>query len=371
MKLDFSAIGNKVSEFMGITGLKIKEASPEILLGGGIILMGGAVVTGIIAARKHDMVIAEHEEALEEAKCSYILPEEAIDPETEEIKSDEEGNAKIEAELQPVSDKEVARKVRHVYCRTALKMCRLYAPTALLMALSTACFIGMHNIQGSRILGLSGALGGLREAFDAYQNRNIELNGEESHQMCKYGWHEEEIEDENGEKKTVRVLNNASDIANKIYEKNGVDKNATEGADLDMAKMPFHDNFYVFGKYTSHEWVGQPGLDKMKLQAAEEYARSFLESRGWVVVNDILDYLGMERTPEGMYEGWVKRKGDTIRIGWDDPINNLALAGHVGEEWILDMNVHGNVYAILEEIRLEKALKKQELKNKFKEEVGA
>jgi len=370
MKLDFGSIGNKVSELMGMTGLKLKEASPEILLGGGIILMGGAVITGILAARKHDQIIAEHEEELEEAKCSFVLPEDAIDPETNEIKT-EEGSVTIEMDLQKISDKEVARKVRHVYCRTAAKMCRLYAPTALLMALSTACFVGMHNIQGSRILGLSGALGGLREAYDAYQNRNIELNGEESHQMCKYGWHEEEIEDENGEKKKVRVLNNASDVANKIYEKNGVDKNATEGADVDMAKMPFHDNFYVFGKYTSHEWIGQPGLDKMKLQAAEEYARSFLESRGWVVVNDILDYLGIERTPEGMYEGWVKRKGDTIRIGWDDPINNLALAGHVGEEWILEMNVHGNVYAILEEIRYEKELKKQELKAKLKEEVGA
>ena len=368
MKFEFGSIGNKVSEFMGMTGLKIKEASPEILLGGGIILMGGAVITGIFAARKHDQIVAEHEEELEEAKCSYILPEEAIDPETNEIKT-EEGSVHIEVNLQKISDKEVARKVRHVYCRTAAKMCKLYAPTALLMALSTACFIGMHNIQGSRILGLSGALGGLREAYDAYQNRNIELNGEESHQMCKYGWHEEEIEDENGEKKKVRVLNTASDVANKIYEKNGINKDSEDS--IDMKKMPFHDQFHVFGKYTSHEWIGQPNLDLMKLKAAEEIARDFVESKGWCVVNDVLDCLGIERTPEGMYEGWVKGRGEKVRIGWDDPINNLALSGHAGEEWILDMNVHGNVYQILEEIRYEKELKKQKLKAKLKEEVGA
>ena len=140
-----SNVGNGLKEKTSMMVLKTKAASPELLLVGGLICMGGAVVTGIMASRKHDQIMDEHMTELEEAKAEIILPEAADSEDVVE-----------EREAVVVDQKEINRKVRRVYCRTAAKMVKLYAPTVGLMALSAACFIGMHNIQAGRIAGLSG-----------------------------------------------------------------------------------------------------------------------------------------------------------------------------------------------------------------------
>lgn len=337
----FKTVGEKVSNAAGLTGLKIKSASPEILLVGGLVCMTGAIVTGIIASRKHDKVIDEHNEELEIAKATMVVDEE-------------------KGEVAVKDDKQIAREVRHVYCRTAVKMVKLYAPTAALMALSTACFIGMHNIQASRITGLSGAYTGLKEAFESYQKRNIELNGQDNHYMCKYGWHEEEVEDpETGEIKKIKVKNGPNDLIPQD------DKNAP--GDFGNHWL---DPDYVFNRATSTRYAGNSQLDLEFLDGVERAMQNTFWARGWLVVNDILDALGMERTTEGMYLGWVKGCGSEPTLGHRNPfgMNTRVLAGYHNEPIFLEMNVHGNVYQMLTQIEEERAKQNRELLDKWKKE---
>lgn len=332
-------VGNGLKEKTSMMVLKTKAASPELLLVGGLICMGGAVVTGIIASRKHDLIMDEHMTELEEAKAGNILPEAADSEDFVE-----------EREAIVVDQKEINRKVRHVYCRTAARMVKLYAPTVGLMALSAACFIGMHNIQAGRIAGLSGAYASVKEAFDQYQQRNIELNGEDNHKLCKYGWHEEEEVAEDGTVIKKKVANTPKDME-KLMEENGK-----------MGKLPFHDQDYIFARNTSSKYHGNPALDRNLFESVENYCNNYLNARGFVTVNDVLDALGMERTIEGTYLGWVKGYGQGIDIGWRDSFNNRFLAGYPDEPVSLNFNIHGNIVDIITRIEAEKeAIKRKNI----------
>lgn len=318
-----SNVGSNLKEKASMAVLKTKAASPEILLVGGLVCMGGAVITGILASKKHDQIIADHEERLEEAKAGIILPEAADSEDFVE-----------EREAIVVDQKEINRNIRRVYCRTAAQMVKLYAPTVGLMALSAACFIGMHNIQAGRIAGLSGAYASVKEAFDQYQARNIELNGEDNHKLCKYGWHEEEEVGEDGTVTKKKVANTPKDLEKLAEEKK------------EMGAQPFHDQDFIFSKRTSGLYQANPQLNRNLFTAVENTCNNYLESKGFVTVNDVLDALGMERTVEGIYQGWVKGCGPAISIGWDDPFNNRFLAGYPDEPVSLYFNIHGNVVDI-------------------------
>lgn len=326
-----SNVGSNLKEKASMAVLKTKAASPEILLVGGLACMTGAVITGIIASRKHDQIIADHEERLEEAKAGIILPEAAESEDSVE-----------EREAIVVDQSEINRRVRRVYCRTAAQMVKLYAPTVGLMALSAACFIGMHNIQAGRIAGLSGAYASVKEAFDQYQQRNIELNGEDNHKLCKYGWHEEEEVGEDGTVTKKKVANTPKDLENMAEE------------NREIGKLPDHDQDYIFARNTSSKYHGNPALDRNLFESVENYCNNYLNARGFVTVNDVLDALGMERTVEGTYLGWVKGYGEGIDIGWRDSFNNRFLAGYPDEPVSLNFNIHGNIVYIINKLENEK-----------------
>lgn len=311
------------SKFMGMKGLKLKEASPEILLGIGIITMGGAVVSGIMAARHHDEIIDDHNERLEAAKAEYLYPEDY-----------DEENPNPDVEPIRRTEKEIKHAVTREYCRTAAAMCKLYSRTALLMGFAVACFIGMHNIQAGRIAGLSGVCTGLREYISQYEQRNIELNGEESHRMCKYGYKEIEVEEEdpdNGEKHKVKKK--VPLAGEDLVDKDGLSS--------------YHDHLYWFNRNTSRMYKGRGAYDIMSLDAAETYIQNLVNDRGWATVNDALTSIAMEPTVEGMVEGWIKGVSKPVCFGHRDPGNQRALDGYSNTEIFLDFNADCNVYGML------------------------
>ena len=348
MKFDVTqipkAIGTKITNTAGLNGLAIREHLPEVYGVAGGVCLFGAVVTAVIAGRKHDKVLEDHVARVEAAKADYILPEEKVDPETGEIIEPVSSN---EAKVAK-SEKEVKKAVAHEYRVTLFEFIKIYGPTTSCVALCAFFFLKMHNTQAKTISGVTGAYTGLQEYIKAYENRNIELNGEESHKMCKYGYKEIEVEEEdpdNGEvyKVKKKVPKEAADI---------VKEAESECTELDI----FHDQFHTFGRQTATMYKGVPVYDLMTLDCAESYLNDLLEIRGWVVVNDALDQLGMERTDEGRDEGWVKGCGERISLGHRDSINNAAMSGKPNEVYILDFNIHGNVNALRKVVQKRKGV---------------
>ena len=327
MGFDIKAIGSSIQNAVGMAELNIKRVSPEICLGLGIATMVGAVISGVIAARNHDKIISEHEEALEEAKAETVIEEEEIDGEIVEVEVERD-------------KKEINRAVRKVYFKTLLKFGKNYAITAALLGIALFSFCEMHHIQAGRILGLEGVVTSCQEYIKRYEDNNRKLNGEESHRMCKYGFKEVEVEeeDENGEKvkKTKFVCNDAEDIA-KEY---GLEKEA-------KVRDCFHEAYAIFSKQTSYIYNGRASWDKMSLENAQSTRRDRLKARGWVLLNEALVMLGLEPTLEGMVEGWVKDVDEEPDFGIEDPVNNKFLAGFNDQPVFLSFNVGSNVYNYL------------------------
>ena len=311
--------GSVVTEKVGMARLKVSKFSPEIFLGLGLATMAGAVISGIMAARNHDDIIASHNERLEEAKAEVVVTE------------NEEGKT-VETER---SEKEIAKNVRKVYFDTGVKFVRNYALTGALMGVSAFFFCEMHNIQNGRIAGISGAYTGLQEYIKRYEENNIKLNGKESHNMCKYGFKEVEVEEED------------PDTGEVVKEKKKVPLNAEEFIQQKDWQTKFHDQFAEFSRQTSAKYEGRASFDLMALENAEKHIQNLVASRGWAVVNEARIELGLEPTKEGMVEGWVKHCGPDVSFGYKDSVNNRFLACFDNEPVLLEFNIHGNVYDLL------------------------
>lgn len=334
-------VSKSISTKMGMAGLKLSEKKPEILLVCGIVTMGGAVVTAIVAARKHDEILEQHLSELEVAKAEVVVVEAAQNEENVGAESSEghEGanDSKAPDLVRTRTEEEIKKDVRKVYIRTGCRFVKLYAPTVAFMGISTACFIGMHNIQAGRIAGLSGAYTGLKTAFDEYQQRNIELNGEENHRMCKYGYKEVEREEEDPDTGEVT----------KVKEKVPLDAHEVAEAEREAAQNNVPRCRYVLFDKHCGQFDGDNNIDLRTLLIAQDDLRNLVRARGWAIENDLRDLLGTERTVEGARLGWVKGMGPDPDLGIKASINRQFINGHKYDEVILELNIHGDITSLI------------------------
>lgn len=338
-------LSGAVSKRLGSKGPVIKRNMPKVLLVLGIGLEIGAVVSAISAAHKAEELAEDHNERLAMAKAEYIVREEPIEEEDivdAEISETPEDTQNKYREVQVKrTPKEIRRGVRRCYGMTLWKGVKIFGLTALLLGLSTTCFIGMHNIQAGEIAGLSGAYTSLKTMFDEYQQRNIELKGEEHHRMCKYGYKEieETVEDPDTGEESVekrKVVNDADDVI----------------------KMNNHPNLVVFSKSTSPYFKGVYGYDKDTIDLITNAVYNRLHANGWALKNDALDAAGIARIAEECDEGWVVGCGPEPDLGVESSgLNTDMLRGRPYTEIIFDMNTHGNVRALMEQTKRKKAVK--------------
>ena len=294
----------KLNLAFGKVSFNVKQHSPEILLVTGIVTFGGTIVTAIIASRKHNELMMDHEVRLEDAKLETLVP---VDYDEDEVDEDESG---IHYE---VDEKARRSAVTKVYLETGLSFVKLYSPVVALGCVSMASFIGMHNIQAGRFAGLLGAFNGLKEASERYQQRNIELNGEENHKMCLNGWKEEVVkeEDENGnvyeevKKVPLEVPGSSASWCNEVFE---------------FCAPELVDGRGNCFKGTP-SFTGYPHEDKIYIEAQQRFLQDKLDAGYPVLLNDCLDALKMDRTVMGMVIGWLPGRGDKIIFDMSDPDN--------------------------------------------------
>ena len=309
---------------MALTKVKfnIKQSSPEILLVTGLVCMGGAIVSAVIASRKHDEILVDHEIRLDDAKLDTL---EEVEYAEEELEDGESGTHYV------VNEKARRTAVAKCYMVTGLKFVKLYAPTVAFMGLSTASFIGMHNIQAGRIAGLTGAYTGLKEAFERYQENNIKLNGQESHELCKYGWEEETKEGKNGKTVTKKKLNDITpENSNGKYIFEFCAPSLVDGAGN------------KFKGTTS--FTGKPYTDRIFIEAQEKFMNDRLKAGFPVLLNDCLDALGLDRTVDGMVLGWLPDDEKRIEFNISMPCNRDFLNAKLGSTCMIEFNVQDVVY---------------------------
>lgn len=105
------------------------------------------------------------------------------------------------------------------------------------------------------------------------------------------------------------------------------------------------DNTYKveFGPTTSTIWTSTRDHNLLFLRGVERNMNNLLRARHHVLVNDVLDDLGLPRTPTGAITGWLVRR-DGIDFGLFDRDNPFNTTISTDEIIPITLHHHGVIY---------------------------
>ena len=292
--------------FMTKAGLILKEASPELLTGGGIILGIAALITACSKMKKAEAV---HEDIKEEI---------------EDIQNGEDQDTKEYA----------------IACvKTVLKAFGRYLKVfwlPLLLEVLSICSIWYgHGIMVKRNADLASAAVILTQQLEKYRGRVRERIGEEAENELFYGATKRKV----GE--SIEELENGKTKKHPIYE-----YEITDGAG-----GPFD---FIFDR-TNHNFQSTPGVNigwlKMVLKSCQDImeSRATESSDGWYTMNEVYGQLGCDIPAESFRWGWRwsrrdATKRDYIDFGISDHYDPAVQAFIKGDEPVIP--IHFNCHPI-------------------------
>jgi hypothetical protein len=307
----FKDLTSQVSRKYSVKLLQAKKNSPAIMFGAGVV---GVVATVVLASRatlKLEAVLDETQENHDKAKHLW--------------ENGYEGKAFYE------DDAEYKKDVMVATLKGGINIAKLYAPAVIVGSLAIGCLTGAHITLQRRNGALMLAYAGLEKAYREYENRVKKEVGDEKARELKFGIEEHEVysEKKNGEP-VVKVVKKAG------------------GAERPYAAF--------FGPGNPN-WNPTPEFNIVFLRAQQNYWNDQLSVKGYVMLNDVYDALGLERTSAGAVVGWVYGSdlpGDNyVDFGcWGDESMDKFHDFMVGREQnlLLDFNVAGTVYELIDRI---------------------
>lgn len=93
----------------------------------------------------------------------------------------------------------------------------------------------------------------------------------------------------------------------------------------------------IYDVTTSTSWTKDHQMNLTFLKCQEDFVNHLLELRGHVMLNDVYDTLGMNRTAAGAVVGWIKSEGKHIDFG----VKELPSLDDERPTIFLDFNVQG------------------------------
>jgi len=290
MGIDKSTITRSV----GRSILLAKKNSPHIFFGLGL---AGSITSTVLACR----ATLKLEELLEEVKSDF-----------DSVRTMHENNANGD-----YNPKEYHRDLCYVYGKSVAKILKLYGPSILVGVASVASLTGSHIQLTRRNAALTFTLAAVTKAYEEYRARVVDEIGEERERELFHNIHEEEVEIE-GKKELVKIAGNSY-----------------------SPYARFFDEFSI-------HWKRDPEINRMFLKHQENYANHLLNSRGHVLLNDVYDALGFERTRAGAVVGWVKNgeHDDYIDFGVLQ-VRNARFVNGLEHSILLDFNVDGVIYDLI------------------------
>jgi len=233
--------------------LLTKKFAPQILLGTGVV---GIIATTVLASK----ATLSLEEVLDKHRDDI-----AVVNEVARIKSSEE-----------YTSTHHKRDLTLIHMRTFKELGKLYALPVGLGILSISMIIGAQGIQYKRTGAAIAAYKTVETQFNRYRDRVREEFGTEKDEEFARTYRSEGVVDEEG-RETVNIT-------------------------IDGKKL--NDTLYFFDQ-DNVNWKNSPEYNLSYVNAQQTFANQLLNARGHVMLNDVLDGLGIDRTPEGAILGWV------------------------------------------------------------------
>lgn len=287
-------VPENISRGIGRAVLKSKKNSPHIFFAAGLVGIVGSTVLACRATLKLEKAFDEIEQDFHQVK-------------TMGIESKQTGTE--------YAKREYYRDMGYVYSRTIVRFGILYGPAIVLGGASIAALTGSHIQLNNRNKALTSTLATVTSLFNEYRGRVRKELGEERELEIYHDVQEETIT-EDGRKKVVKVV-----------------------------KGTGFSPYARFFDETCVNWKKDAELNRFFLQCQENYANHMLRVRGHVMLNDVYDMLGLERSSAGAVCGWVyEGDGDGyIDFGLFGPESHRFING-LERSILLDFNVDGVIY---------------------------
>jgi hypothetical protein len=275
--------------------LTFKKDSPHIFFAAGVV---GVVASTVLACR------------------ATLKLESTLDEFNEDVSHVKELHDKNDKLAFEYLDNDRTHDLLYVYAKGSLKIAKLYAPAAVVGAISLTALTGSHVQLTRRNAALMAAYTAVQEAYDKYRDRVRSQLGDERELELYRGTTTEIVKGEDGKKGEV-----------KIHDPN---------------QRSAYSKF--FDEYTKH-WSKDPELNRYFIQCQQNYANHILKARGHIFLNEVYDMLGIERSSAGAVVGWViGPDGDNfVDFGMFEAHNRDFINGRE-RSIILDFNVDGVIY---------------------------
>lgn len=313
MKL--TAIKEAVVRGVSMFGLKLKVATPEIMVGAGIVsLVAAGVMACVETTKKLDEIIDKHNAEMENIRQAKELAE--------------------AGEIEIDKDTGIKKATAGVYCKTVGRAIKTYAPAIALALLGITLTVCGHGLLKKRHVALVAAYTGLSESFKKYRGRVADSIGAEAEKRLFSG----------SEKKLITETHVGED-GNEI-QKTTEQEVAKKGASC----SPF--TFIFDAANAPSQWSRHPGYNYDFLVNAEMTANRKLRDRGYLTLNQVLESLGMDAVQEGMTIGWFYNKGTEsmtpVSFGIEllDPDDPGCFRGGL-PDYVLNFNCMGPIRAAL------------------------
>lgn len=280
-------ISPTVQKAIGDVALQLKKHAPTILTAVGV----ASVVTAGVLAAKNTLKL---ESTLDESKDRLISTNDRI----------EQG--------------ELPERTRTaVYVRNAVEVGKLYIVPTTLMIGGIVCILSAQNILNKRNAALVAAYNGLAASYEAYRERVREEYGEEADKDFFYGEKTQIVEDEKGKKTKIKVP-----------------------VDGEHVGSPYRFTYDM----TNDNWSGRHDENIYRLQMAQNMFNHQLQRTGHVLLHEVLDTLGFERTTPSLITGWLYRPNDENHEG--DNFIEFNIRDYQSEYGyiLLDFNVDGTIF---------------------------
>lgn len=274
-----------VTQFVGASKLVLTEHAPTIMVVGGVVSMGAAVVTASRKTLYLDEVLEPHVDTLEEINITAAKPA-----------------------LKDVYTPEKARADRYkTYGKLGYALGKHYLVPGVLFVGGACLVFGGHRLLLQRNATLAIAFTGLQKAFDAYRHNARAAMGEEFDQAMISGFQRKEIIDPETGKVT--------EIQTRDW---GVESMADPYA-------------RVFEQGETTEWRPDLGMNKHFLETQRKFAQERLNAQTYLYLSDVYESLGFQETPISRLVGWkVERMPDGQKIY---PHVDFGLDKRLPDDW--------------------------------------
>lgn len=308
-------------------GLHISKHGPEILLFGGIVTGGVALVSACRATTKLEAVLNETKNNVEQVHECAAAGEISVQDgdETRTVEYTEEDSKK---------------DLRIIYGKGAWNVAKLYGPAIGFGAVSLTFILASHGIIHKRYTGAVAAYSAIDGSFKDYRKRVVERFGEELDRELKYNIKTKEVEE------TVIQEDGTETVVKKEIS-------LIDDPNLPSTYARYFDELCTGYQNTGHKEADHDAnLTFLKKQ--QKYATQRLEAVGHLFLNEVYDMLGIPRTSAGAIVGWVYDKenpiGDNfVDFGIYDKYSANARDFVNGRDPVilLDFNVDGPIYQLL------------------------